>query len=367
MKKKLSAILPVLFLTASVLFTGCGGSSADEYLGEQITAMKKEDTGRFSSLLDKQLSETMDINMYVLTFPDELREPYLEFLQKAFASVEFEVASADKKDNGSYAVQVSFTPLDIGGTTKKVNDAYAEAMQGTDLSEETSALLVKAAEAVKDSPKYSAETTTEIEVKKKGDSYAISDEEYEKLVSASLADCMAPYDTICSILDARDLLQAFLDASFKGEFTQYKKHTDQTEEEAQAWYEADGAFDPPSDLSPQYKERCTEAYKTILKQCKYSVGIPHKVDNLFHYTVDVTVTPNNSIKQASDEFYARTFYSMEEASAAYAETFEKYAAAPVYGEETTMTVELSLSSLLASQDENRDLYTLAKTICPIPE
>ncbi|MCB6203847.1 hypothetical protein [Extibacter muris] len=367
MKKKLLSVLLVISMAASVLLAGCGGQSADDYLGEQITAMKKDKTDPFSTLLDDQLAELSDVNMYALTFPDELKEPYLKFLQTAFNTVEFEVASADKKDNGNYKVQVTFTPLDIAKTTKEMNDAYTEAMQGTDLAEECSALLEKASDAVKKNPEYDVKTTTELEVKKKGDSYSVSDNEYEKLISASLISCMAPYDAVCNILNARDLLQAYLDASFKGEFTQYMKHTGKTEEEAQAWYEADGAFDPPSDLSAQYQERCSAAYKNILKQCNYSVGIPHKIDNLFNYTVDVTVTPNNSIKQAYEEFSARSFYSIEEASAAYVEIFEKYAASSAYGEETTMTVELSLSSILASQEAGSDLYKLGEAICPAPQ
>ncbi|KMZ52639.1 hypothetical protein [Dorea sp. D27] len=367
MKKKLLSVLLVVCMAASVLLTGCGGQSADEYLGEQITAMKKDKTDRFSSLLDDQLTELSDVNMYALTFPEELRDPYLKFLQTAFNSVEFEVASADKKEDGNYKVQVTFSPLDIAKTTKEANDAYVEAMQGTNLAEESVALLATASDAVEKNPEYGVETTTELEVKKKGDSYSVSDKEYEELISASLENCLAPYDAVCNILNARDLLQAYLDASFKGEFTQYMKHTGKTEEEAQAWYEADGTFDPPSDLSSQYEERCSAAYKNILKQCKYSVGIPRKIDSLFNYTVDVTVTPNNSVKQAYEEFSARSFYSIEEASAAYVEIFESYAASPAYGEETTMTVELSLSSILASQEAGSDLYNLGETICPVPQ
>ena len=372
MKKKLLSVLLVLCMAASMLLTGCGGQSADEYLGEQITALKEKDTDRFESLLENELAESMDVNTYTLTFPDELKEPYLKFLQKAFSSVTFEVASADKKENGNYSVQVVFTPLDVSKTTNDTNLSYIDSMQGTDLAEEVSALIKKDEAVIKDTPEYGEEVTTELEVKKKGESYSVSDKELEKLIATAVVNGMAPYDSVCCVLDARDYLQSYLDASFKGDFTQFMKQTDRTEEEAQAWYEGDGIFAPPDDLVPQYNERCTAAFKNIYKSCKYSVGVPRRkggapVSQMYNYTVDVTFSPNNSIIKASEEFFSRSFYSMEEASAAYVEIFEKYAASPAYGDETTMTIDLSLSSILATQEESGDLYDLCNAICPVPE
>ena len=105
---------------------------------------------------------------------------------------------------------------------------------------------------------------------------------------------MQPYNSVCEVLDARDFMQSYLDASFKGDVAQFALHTDRTEEEALEWYEAD-VFTPPADLSSAYHDRYKKALKEIMKQCKYTVGIPRKEAGLYSYTIDITVTPNNSL------------------------------------------------------------------------
>lgn len=367
MKKKL---LPLLFtaIVSAMFIAGCqSGPSAEEYAGDKITELKEKDTEKFAALLEEGIAESYDINMYVLEFPDSLKESYMEFLQTAFSSVKFEVASAKKKDNGNYSVDVSFTPLNIKKTVKENDTSYAETMTSADLSEAVSALLTQDKEVIKEQPMFDEETLTTIEVTEENDEYTIPDSELEKLISAALKEYMSPYETVCEILDARDFLQAFLDASFKGEFTQFMKHTDQTEAEAQAWYEADGAFAPPEDLPAAYKERCTTAYKNILKQCTYTIGIPKKEAGAYNYTVEITTTPNNSFTEAGAEFQNGTYYSLDAAGAAYVEIMEKYAAAPVYGEETTVTVPLNMSSILSSGNEESEFNTLSSTICPLME
>lgn len=364
MKKRL---IPLLFtaIASAMLFAGCqSGPSAEEYVGDKITALKEKNTEKFESLLETGIAQSYEVNMYVLEFPETLKEPYMEFLQAGFSSIKFEVSSAKKKDNGNYSIQVSFTPLNIQKTVKENDSSYIETMESSDLSEAVSTLLDQDKEVIKEQPVFDEETLTTIEVTEKNDEYTIADSELEKLISSALREYMYPYETVCEILDAHDFLQAFLDASFKGEFTQFIKHTDRTEEEAQTWYEADGAFAPPEDLPAAYKERCTAAYKNILKQCSYTVGIPKKDAGAYNYTVEITVTPNNSFAEAGKEFQNGTYYSLDAAGAAYVEIMEKYAASPVYGEETTVTVPLNMSSMLSSGSEESEFSTLSNTICP---
>ena len=66
-------------LLGLLLLAGCGGKSADQYVGEQITAMKEKDPGAFTFLLEQGITESNAL--YTLQFPEELRTPTLDFLQ----------------------------------------------------------------------------------------------------------------------------------------------------------------------------------------------------------------------------------------------------------------------------------------------
>ena len=66
-------------LLGLLMLAGCGGKSADQYVGEQITAMKEKDPGAFTFLLEQGITESN--TLYTLQFPEELRTPTLDFLQ----------------------------------------------------------------------------------------------------------------------------------------------------------------------------------------------------------------------------------------------------------------------------------------------
>lgn len=106
----------------------------------------------------------------------------------------------------------------LSGCSQKGADAYV-GEQITSLKE-------------KDTPKYSDEITTTIEVKKKGDNFSIDRKSLRALLDQALLNDMEPYNSLCELYDAKDFLTAYLDASFKGEVTQFAKHTNRTEEEA---------------------------------------------------------------------------------------------------------------------------------------
>ena len=176
---------------------------------------------------------------------------------------------------------------------------------------------------------------------------------------------MTPYDTFGALYDMQDFLTSYLDASFKGEVAQFALHTDRTEDEAYEWYLAD-TFDPPADLSQAYVARYQAAMQNLLKQSSYTVGTPRLEPGLFSYQIDVTITPNNSLADAYHEFEQGTYYSIDEASEALVAALEKYAAAPTYGTETTLTVPVNMETLTTADQEGSDMATLATTILPSP-
>ena len=58
-------------------------------------------------------------------------------------------------------------------------------------------------------------------------------------------------------------------------------------------------FDPPADLSQAYVARYQAAMQNLLKQSSYTVGTPRLEPGLFSYQIDVTITPNNSLADAT--------------------------------------------------------------------
>lgn len=363
MKKKYLLLFCAFFLT-TLLLSGCGKESADQYVGEQITSMKEKDTDAFTAFLEKGIAESND--QFTLQFPEELKQTYTAFLQEAFKTMEFEVQKAKENDDGTYSVKVSFTPIDIPKTTDSTVKTYVETMSSTDLTAEATALLDKSTKLLKDSPEFGKEILTTINVEKKDDGFSISEDSMNQFLEQAIPEYMKPYDTLCNILDVQDFLKAYLDASFKGEVTQFAKHTDRTEEEALKWYE-DDVFTPPSDLSSSYKDRYVKALKEIMKKCEYTVGIPKKEDGIYSYTIDVTLTPNNSITKTYEKLENGTYYSIDAVSKDLVETMEKYAKSPDYGKETTMTISFDLSAMLSSASGGSDLNKLAEAILPIPD
>lgn len=359
MKKKLFLLSAIALLSLSI-FTGCSKESADTYTGETITSLKNEKADKFLLTLNDGIAECN--KDYVLQFPEELKSSYLTFLQESFKSIDFEVLKAKKKDDGSYTVKISFTPIDLTATTESVTAAYTESLSSPDLTAEVTALLEKCTRQVQDNPKYSHEILTILDVEKNDQGFSISDESLKKFLDQVFIGYMEPYSAVCDLLDARDFMQAYLDAAFKGEVTQFAKHTNRTEEEAYKWYETD-VFDPPSDLSSKYTDRYKNALKELMKGCKYTIGIPKKEPGIYNYTINITYTPNNSCTTVFKELENGTYYSMDAVSRSLVEKMEKYAAAPVYGEETTVTVPLNLTSMTTSGEYEE----LVMKLFPVPE
>ena len=115
-------------------------------------------------------------------------------------------------------------------------------------------LLEKATEAVKSSPSYENSTQLTLEVKKSKDGYSLDDEQLQKLFSATMDNIMAPYDSVCEILDAQDYLTSCLNALFKNDVAEYAKHTGEDESSVQSQLES-SMYAPPEELSASYTER----------------------------------------------------------------------------------------------------------------
>lgn len=360
MKSKICLCCTILF--AVIAACGCGNSqSADQYAGKQITELKEGDPSAFRDLLEEgvKISNTT----YVLDFPEELKEPYLKFLQTAFASMTFEVEGAKEKMDDVYAVNISFEPVDFEKTLQETNDGILANPDSADFTETALSLTEKDTDQMNTDPVFADQTTFELMVSRSDDGFSIHDTHFMDFLNACLNDYMAPYNDCCDLYDIQDFIQSYLDASLKGEVSQFALHVGFTEEEALSWYESD-VFDPPEGFSSAYADRYRAALKSIMKQCQYTMGIPRKEAEPSHYQADVSVTPNNSLTDAFAEYSSRTYPSLESASASLVEILEKYAASPSYGEETLVTVSVNEDSLVDTETEESELTRLCEIVLP---
>lgn len=355
-------LLPLLLsLFCLFLFTGCSKEGAEQYVEKELNAVKENGSEEFTQLLDDEIAKNTE--NFTLEFPEELKEPYVSFLQKAFQTIEFEVQKAKETEKNTYSVNVSFKPIDLEATLKESDDAYASSLSSTDLLSEVTALLKNDEQLLEKEPTFSSEIMAVITATKKDDTFQIASEEWKAFFEQALKGYMHPYNTVCEPLNAYDFMQSYLDACFKGEVTQFAKHTDRTEEEALAWYEED-VFDPPADLNSAYVDRYVAASKAIMKQCRYTVGIPQKEEGLYNFTFNITYTPNLSFQKTMEDMENGTFYSIEAVSKGFVETLEKYAASPVYGEEASMPVSLNLTNMLTSSETDSEFQKLGSAILP---
>lgn len=368
MKKKSLCFLLAGIMVFGLCLSGCSGQvrkDPKEAVEKTVLNSLKVKAEDFSGLLEDGIKETDELNEFTLTFPEEAEEAYLYFMSAAYSKVKPEIASIDEKE-GSYTARVTFDPLDLRLSAADTIDTYVGALKSADPAEALDGLLTEVKKELKKKPVYAEKLVYDFKVEKDGDSYKVSEKDIRKVMKNAVTEYMLPYETINGIMDERTYFQAYLDATLKGEFTEFMRYTGRTQEEAQKWYEGDGAFDPPSDMTEAYKGRFTEAYKNILKQSKYTVGIPKKTLDEWDYTVEVKTTPNLGIVKSWEEFQSNTYPDIDAASAAYVQCMEKYVASPVYGEEKVMQVDLSTESFLNS-DGTSDIYVLINEICPVPE
>lgn len=363
MKKKGLVLLSGILLISAVFAGGCEKKeNADDYLGRQITRAK-ESEGELSGVLEDGMIQVKDKESFVIDFPEDLKEPYEAFLQKALNQVQFELNKADKESEDTYLVRVSYEPLDIASVTEAINEEYAKNIASTDLTTEVTALIEKDIELLESAEKLQKKTQT-IQVAKSGDGFSIKEEDVKELLKSALPGYMAPYTAVADVFDMRDFIQAYLDASLKGETERYQLHTDMSPEEAAAWYEESFENFKMDGFSEEQSKRFVNAMKGIFKNCKYSVGIT-KRNTMSEYVFDLTTTPNTSVLSATEELNEGVYYSQDAVNAACLDIYDKYAAEPTYGEEKIVTVTWNAFSLINNQMEDAEYNKLMDAVIPV--
>lgn len=362
MKKRGLLLLTGIMLLGAVLAGGCEKKeAADDYLGRQITRAK-ETEGELADILEDGIVQAEDKESLVIDFPEELKEPYEAFLQNALKQVQFELNKADKESEDTFLVKVTYEPLDIGSITETVNEEYAKNIASTDLTAEVKSLLEKDAGLLESAEKQQKRTET-IQVTKSDDGFSIKEEDLKKLFESAIPGYMDPYTAVADVFDMRDFIQAYLDASLKGETERYQLHTGKTAEEAAAWYEEAFQDFEMDEFSAEQQERIVNAMKGIFKNCQYSVGIT-KRNTYTEYVFDLTTTPNTSVLSAVSELEAGVYYSQEAVNAACVDIYEKYAAAPTYGEEKVITVTWNMFRMMTDRIDDAEYNAMLESIIP---
>ncbi len=363
MKKRGLVLLFGMLLISAVFAGGCEKKeNADDYLGRQITRAK-ESEGEMSGVLEDGIVKVKDKESFVIDFPEDLKESYEAFLQKALNQVQFELNKADKESEDTYLVRVSYEPLDIASVTEAINEEYAKNIASTDLTTEVAALIEKDMELLESAAKQQKKTKT-IQVAKSGDGFSIKEEDVKELLESALPGYMDPYTAVADVFDMRDFIQAYLDASLKGETERYQLHTGMTPEEAAAWYEESFENFEMDGFSEEQSKRFVNAMKGIFKNCKYSVGITKRT-SMSEYVFDLTTTPNTSVLSATDELNEGVYYSQDAVNAACLDIYDKYAAEPTYGEEKIVTVTWNAFSLMNNQMDDAEYNKLMDAVIPV--
>lgn len=364
MKGKLKLLLPCLLIACLAFGTGCEKKeAADDYLGRLITRAK-ENEGELSAVLEDGLSDVKSTENIAIDFPEELKEPYETFLMEALNQVQFELNKAEETGKNTYSVRVTYEPVDIAALTEETNFEYAKNISSTDFCAEAKGLLEQDTELLAGATKQQKKSRT-ITVTKDGDKFSIEEDEMKALFEDALQGYMAPYTSVAKVFDMRDYLQAYLDATLKGETERYQLHTGSTAEEAASWYEDSFSGYRMDELSDEQNERLKNAAKEIYRNCQYTVGVV-KQNTLTEYVLEVTTTPNTSLLSAASEYESGTYYSVSESINGLLNAYDKYAAAPTYGAETSITVTWNAMDLMwmNNQTDNEEYNRLMETIIP---
>ena len=177
------------------------------------------------------------------------------------------------------------------------------------------------------------------------------------LLAAMLAGCGGGM----TAEDAKEYVQAVLDASYKGEFDSYMELTDSTEEEARSMYEgnveatmATVGFEEmgiSEDMQADYRQ----LFLDLAKQAKYTLGEATEIEN--GYEIEVTIEPFIGMNDLENEL--TNILMQDLAAAAEIPTEEELnqmtmqtlydllsekVASPEYGEAQTMTVRVTADS-----------------------
>lgn len=363
MKRK--RILITFFFLLAGLLTGCGGQTADEYVKERLEELKSGDDTAAEQLLETGIEETADT--YVIQFPEELKEPYTEFIKEACKSFTYEIVSSEKHNSG-YKVVVELVPADLSATVAENDEAYVQNLQSADLTAEVTALLKQDKELLGQAAGGNR-ITLPFYLSKEGSGYQIDESSWEKCRESILSGYMDPYKHVAEVIDAADYLKAILDASYKGEPARYAEHSGLTEAEVLKQYEDSFAGIDLADMemSDEQESRFVEAMKAIFRQCRYEVGVARK-DPENGYRIQVTVTPNRGLADSVADFQANinsgVYGTQDQAKEGYLTILEAYAASPVYADPVSTEINLSMGALMIAGSGDSELDRLGDLMLP---
>lgn len=198
-------VLPGLLVMTALLFTGCGGDAADEYVKEQLEQVRSGDDTTAEMLLEQGME---DVNEdYVIPFPEELKESYCEFLKAACQKVQFEILECEKYNNG-YKVRVEFTPVDVAETVKESDIQYARELQSNDLTAEVQKLLEQDTKLLEQAKAADKEKIT-LYLKKGSSGFEIEEAEWKNCIYSLLDGYMEPYREVAEVIDAGRLSESY--------------------------------------------------------------------------------------------------------------------------------------------------------------
>lgn len=362
MRKKWTALLTGALLIGLTAVSGCGKKeSADDYLG-QLIEDAKENGEALAGVLEDGTADVKEKQNFVIDFPEELKEPYQKFLQEALNQVQFEMNKPKKESEDVYQVRVTYAPIDIEAVTEAENTEFVKKISSVEFASEAEKLLKKDIGLLESAGNQQKKSQT-IQVSRTDGGLSVDEEDMKALIKDALQGYMAPYTAVANVFDMRDYIQAYLDASLKSETERFRQHVGYTEEEAAKWYEDSYAEFRIDELSEEQNNRYINAVKAMHHSCQYSVGVVRE-NSLTEYEIDITTTPNISFLDAMNEFQARTYYSQAEINESFVKDCENHAAAPSYGEETTVTIVWNSLNMFSNQVEDPEAMKMIETIMP---
>lgn len=361
MKSNIKIVPAVSAVLLALCLSGCERRQApEEYLKSELQQVKNGKSDIYAKILEEELALADDE-----AFPEELTEGYITFLKEAYSHIKFEAAEAEDKGKNQYRVVVTVEPLDLKNTVQNITQEYLVNMQSDNLAAETKEVLALNQEELSDAV-YTDKLDVPVRMDWEDKKYTVNESDLTALVSAAVANKLAPYQMVEEVFDIQNYVQACLDADFKGEFEAYIRHTGLSKEEAEAqrneglW---DTELEEQMSFTEEEKGRFTDALKGFLAASSYEVGIPRKAEEN-HYTVEITFTPNLSLKKCTDEMLTAVnsgnITSMEDLKQQYLTSMEGYAAAPEYGEQTTALVNVipgDGNKLQIAEEDTENLYS----------
>lgn len=319
MTTKIKIVFVAFILIFLTIFSGCGRQDTpEEYLKTQIQKVKDGKSTLYKHILDKEIEKQKTDN-----FPKEVKDDYLIFLKKVYSNIRYKIIKTENKGRNRYRLTVKLQPVNLEKTVLQANEKYIANMQSADFAAETANIIELDLKEL-DTPVYEDEVKVSVLMDWENDKNEINEKDFSTLLDLAVSDKLAPYQMVAEVFDIQEYVRTSLDEIKKGAFLE----KDPLEE-----YE----------FSEAERERFFSAERKLLALTTYEVGIPRKAGE-DHYTVEVNVVPNTSLKLCSEEITARvnngSITSIEELKNEYLTALENCVAEPQYGESVKVTLNI---------------------------